>query len=106
MTLKAVKTFLDKISVDFFTLENVDMESAGEDDASNLNMIIKALESSGPHGYHVQVYKLCTLDYGLPQRRVRLFFVGLQKSTQEASAFRNIEMWLNAFKLKTQPPEA
>lgn len=100
-----MKDLLDRNDMEFFTLENVDMDAGNDDSPSNFNIIVQTLESSGKNGFIVRVYKLCTKDYGLPQRRVRLFFVGLNKNSQDESSFRDIEKWLTVFQLPCQPPD-
>ena len=103
-TFRAVRDYLNQAVVDFFTLENVDMDSSTDDSTSNFNVIVQTLEQVGS-GYFVKVFKLCSCDFGVPQRRVRLFFVGLNKETQDEKSFHRIEEWLKLFQLKTQTPD-
>ena len=103
-TFRAVRDYLNQAVVDFFTLENVDMDSSTDDSTSNSNVIVQTLEQVGS-GYFVKVFKLCSCDFGVPQRRVRLFFVGLNKETQDEKSFHRIEEWLKLFQLKTQTPD-
>lgn len=103
-TFRAVRDYLNQAVVDFFTLENVDMDSSTDDSTSNFNVIVQTLEQVGS-GYFVKAFKLCSCDFGVPQRRVRLFFVGLNKETQDEKSFHRIEEWLKLFQLKTQTPD-
>ena len=54
---------------------------------SNLEMILKYLEGLG---YAVTVMKLKATDFGLPQRRSRLYFAGLRDSAALAESKQNI----------------
>jgi DNA (cytosine-5)-methyltransferase 1 len=55
-----------------FILENV-KQLVGHDKGQTLKVILKALKELG---YHVQYSVLNALDYGLPQKRERIFIVG------------------------------
>jgi len=92
---------LNDCYVHSFILENLDLP---EEDGSNFDHIVKALEDAGEDGFLVRAFRLSALEYGLPQRRIRLFFIGFNKATQETASFKNIEKYLNGFKLKRQPP--
>ena len=86
-----------------FILENLDLP---EEDGSNFDHIVQALEHAGDEGFLVRAFRLSALEYGLPQRRIRLFFIGFNKATQGTASFKNIEKYLNGFKMKRQPPVA
>lgn len=59
----------------FFILENVQKIST-IDGGNVLNIIINELENEN---YHVHVFNLYANDYGLPQKRQRMFFCGINK---------------------------
>eukprot|EP00439_Symbiodinium_sp_Y106_P024525 s8751_g3.t1 len=95
---------------DWFVLENVDMDSTGTDGGtssgendSNFALIVQALSDIG---YIVRAYHLSAQDYGLPQRRVRLYFIGYKESTQGHVNFARLEKNLQKCRLKCQPPAA
>lgn len=69
---------LDFYSPSFFILENVQKLSTIKK-GGLLDEMIEALESIG-EGYHLHVWDLIASDYGLPQKRKRLFFCGVKKS--------------------------
>jgi DNA (cytosine-5)-methyltransferase 1 len=62
-----------------FILENVKTFETIEDGAP-YKYLISALNSIGIYNIHHDVYN--TKDYGLPQHRERIYFVGIQKSCQ------------------------
>eukprot|EP00438_Fugacium_kawagutii_P023761 Skav215455 [mRNA] locus=scaffold2193:165266:166376:- [translate_table: standard] len=66
-----------------FILENVDLP---EEEDSNYSNIVKALSTAG-EGFQVKTFKLCSTDYGTPQRRYRLFFVGFSRASQVDDAY-------------------
>lgn len=65
---------VEQVSPDFFVLENVE----------GLLNLCKGLFKNdiinrfGRLGYNVQFQKVCAADYGVPQNRYRVFFVGLK----------------------------
>ncbi|CAE7794572.1 nlaXM [Symbiodinium sp. CCMP2456] len=85
VTFKGVCHMIRRIQPLCFILENVDsLESAAssndddkEPSKSNLEMIMAWLNDLG---YKVTVEKMRSDDYGLPQRRSRLYFFGLRSS--------------------------
>ena len=82
-----------------FLLENVDME---DDQDGNLGLIVRSLEDAG---YTSQVYKCVSTDFALPQRRVRLYILGFNKTRQPQIVFENISQRIELFRLKTLPVE-
>lgn len=63
----------------FFVAENVGgMLTANEGKA--FVKILQDLESSGKHGYNLTVHKYRAEKYGIPQKRHRIFIVGICKS--------------------------
>lgn len=81
----------------------MDLES--EDTSSNLDCILAALKEAGHEdGFHVQVFRVISSDYGTPQRRVRLYFVGVNRRELPHFKMKNVEKSLHMFKLKCQPP--
>jgi DNA (cytosine-5)-methyltransferase 1 len=68
---------LDHNSPKFFVLENVQKLSTIKK-GGLLNEMREALETIG-QGYHLHVWDLIASDYGLPQKRKRLFFCGVRK---------------------------
>lgn len=75
-----------------------------DDQSSNLSVILRELRSAGSKGYHVQVFKILTSDYGLPQKRERLYFVGAHKGIYQEFNFGNVQSMLQLFRLECQPP--
>ena len=71
---------------------------------SNLNLILQSLQNSGPSGFNVRCFKVVSSDFGLPQRRVRLYFAGVSCHHYPNVNMENISKHLNLFKLKKQPP--
>lgn len=69
---------LDAYSPEFFVLENVQKLSTIKK-GHLLSEMTKALENIGK-GYHLHVWDLLASDYGLPQKRKRLFFCGVRKN--------------------------
>lgn len=68
---------LDFHSPKFFVLENVQKLSTIKK-GGLLDEMKEALETIGK-GYHLHVWDLLASDYGLPQKRKRLFFCGVRK---------------------------
>ncbi len=99
-TFKAVLDVLEEVSVRAFILENVDMT---EEEDSNFSIIVQALSHAGS-GYQVKAFKLWATDFGLPQRRCRLYFIGIRKGDGEAN-MDSIESMLRGLRLKKQFPE-
>lgn len=100
ITFKCVVRALETMDVSWFVLENVDMDDWKD---SNLDLILKALKSVGP-GYFVQAYKIISTDYASPQRRIRLYFIGVQEKKYPTFNFTAVGKTLELFILKTQPP--
>ena len=70
------------------TLENVDSlkdESASSSGQSNLDVVLQMFKDAG---FDMQCYRMAATDYGLPQNRIRLKFVGYQ---EESSLFHRSE---------------
>ncbi|CAE7339888.1 nlaIVM [Symbiodinium natans] len=77
-TFEACRSAIQLFLPAWFLLENVDIDSGTEKDNesksnSNLTLILQALTALG---YTVRTFLLNSQDYGVPQRRVRLYFVG------------------------------
>jgi DNA (cytosine-5)-methyltransferase 1 len=82
---------LQQVKPSFFLLENVTgLLSAKDIDGSKVvDNLVKAFENVG---YSTQIYKLNAADYGVPQKRVRVFLVGNNKNlTIEAPKKTNDE---------------
>ena len=101
VTFKACLDVLDHTHPDWFTLENVDLEEAAPSEESNLTMILTFLREKG---YTTQFFRMHTVDHGLPQRRVRLFFIGYDSAKFPEINFQRVERRLTQFRLKCQPP--
>lgn len=93
---------LENMTVHTFILENVDIST--DEPGSNYDLICQAL-SNASGGYLVRVFKLSSVEYGLPQRRNRLFFVGVSKDFQDHVNFERMEKTLYQFRLKHQKPD-
>eukprot|EP00438_Fugacium_kawagutii_P005718 Skav230909 [mRNA] locus=scaffold2979:64341:65900:+ [translate_table: standard] len=87
--------------VGWFVLENVDLELGGPD--ANYTIIIESLESMG---YQVSALKIIATDFGVPQRRVRLYICGVSKSKYPNFDMSKVATVIDLFKLKTQDPVA
>jgi len=75
-----IVAILDYYQPDFFILENV-QKMATIRRGNELNRIKDALEGIG---YHLYVWDLTADEYGLPQRRRRLFFCGCRNGHTQA----------------------
>ena len=73
---------------------------------SNLSLILQSLETAGTHGFHVQALLLVSSDFGVPQRRVRLYFVGVNKGKHSHFQIKAVANILDSLKLKSQSPVA
>lgn len=105
VTFRASLEVLKKIFVTCFILENLDLQDDEEDGRGNFENIIKLLEGAGSAGFWVRAFLIKSVDYGTPQRRRRLFFVGLNKATQSEGSLDKIEQLLKGLQLSCQPPE-
>ena len=72
------------------------------DHESNYEVISRCLVESN---YNVQTFVIASSDYGVPQRRVRLFFCGFCRERQPDASFGRVEQLLTLFKLKCQKPD-
>ena len=99
MTFKCVLQLLQTVFVRTFLLENVDLEETSKSSSkeSNLQVILRTL-SEVRDGYHVRAFKIMSKDFGVPQRRVRLFFVGVDMD--------KVAQNLKSFQLKSQKPDS
>ena len=106
MTFKCVLQLLQTVFVRTFLLENVDLEetSKSTNKESNLQVILRAL-SEARDGYHVRAFKILSKDFGVPQRRVRLFFIGVHKGTYPNFDMDKVAQNLEKFQLKCQKPD-
>ena len=102
ITFKACLEALSQWEPEFFILENVDL---AEDEDGNFDLIVQALQCAGS-GYNVRVFKLISTDYGLPTRRIRLYFGGFHRQKQPQASFEVVEKLLALFRLKSQKPAA
>lgn len=100
-TFKAVLEALTHVVVEAFILENVDLP---DEEDSNYSHIVQALSTVG-QGFRVKTFKLCSADYGTPQRRYRLFFIGFSLASQGEVSMDRVEKLLKLFRLKRQAPE-
>ena len=94
---------LNGLDVSWLVLENVDIDESPD---SNLTLIMEALAEAGAQGFHVHACSVLASDFGVPQRRTRLFIVGASKAHYPSFDTKRIEKFLSEFKLKCQPPEA
>ena len=99
-TFKACVSVLTHLQPSMFLLENVDMEA--EDEESNLALITKCLDELG---FAVKVFKLVATDFGLPQRRIRIYIAGFNRSLRENISWTRVEEMLYAMRLQKQPPD-
>lgn len=75
----------------------------GDDPDSNLNLIVQALEEAG---YTARIFRMSALDWGLPQRRIRIYIAGFSRALQPESSLVRVEKMLNTMQLKCQLPES
>ncbi|MEG1668603.1 DNA cytosine methyltransferase [Chryseobacterium sp.] len=80
----------------YFILENVKGLTT-HDDGKTLKIILSALEEAG---YHVEYNVLTSMNYGVPQMRQRIYFVGIRKDLVVDG--RNID-WTPTGATKTIP---
>eukprot|EP00435_Cladocopium_sp_Y103_P032259 s1459_g8.t1 len=85
----------------WFLLENVDLE--GDDSEGNLRSILRVLEAAE---YLVQTFRLVATDFGLPQRRVRIYLVGFCQKRHPDISFQRMERHISMMRLKCQSPDA
>jgi len=97
-TFKCILQQLQAIHFPIFVLENVDLE---DDKGSNLDLILEALREPG---YQVKAYMMISSDYGLPQRRVRLYFIGIHRDDFPNFRFDKVLEYLQLFRLRCQSP--
>ncbi|CAE7781696.1 ngoBIM [Symbiodinium sp. CCMP2592] len=86
-----------------FILENVDSMDTGDDDTESSNVQV-ALGLLKEIGYHAVVEKLNSADYGVPQRRCRLYFVGLRDSLALAESKEDILAKLHGRLIRMMTP--
>ena len=102
-TFKCCLEVLQNIQCDFFVLENVDLEeSENSDGANNLELILKGLDDAG---YQTKCYKLISSDFSVPQRRVRLYFLGFHRTKQPQVTFDMVDQNLELFRSTPLHPD-
>lgn len=75
----SIVEILKRKNVPYFILENV-KGLTNHDKGNTLKIIMQLLESAG---YNVHHKVLNSLDYGVPQMRERIYFVGIKKERQK-----------------------
>ena len=100
-TFKSCLAVIETLQPDAFLLENVDLGD-GESPESNLSLIVEALESLG---YVLKTYRIISLDWGLPQRRLRIYLAGFSTKKQPNASLSRMEKHLNLMQLKCQRPD-
>ena len=86
----------------FFVLENVPLGD-GDDPESNAQLIAAALEDAG---YSTRMFKVMASDFGVPQRRLRVYIAGFSQSKQPQASLQRVERMVNAMRLDCQPPDS
>ena len=71
---------------------------------TNYELCVQSLKDAGTHGFQVRCFRIVSSDYGVPQRRMRLFFLGFNKKLHPNASFANVTSMLMNFKLKCQLP--
>lgn len=66
-----------------------------------VDLILEALREPG---YQVKAYMMISSDYGLPQRRVRLYFIGIHRDDFPNFRFDKVLEYLQLFRLRCQSP--
>ena len=56
--------------------------------------------------YLVQTFRLVATDFGLPQRRVRIYLVGFCKNRHPDVSFQRMERHISMMRLKCQLPDS
>lgn len=83
----------------FFVAENVGgMLNAKY--KSVITEIIEQLSNAGKYGYNVQFKLINTAEYGVPQDRKRVFFIGYRKDLKKAFEFEKLEKYKTKITLK------
>ena len=102
-TFRACVSVLETQRPEWFVLENVDFETENESEKSdtNLQLVLKALRDVG---YNVEALHLIASDYGLPQRRARLYIVGYCDRRHSAADFQRLQRNLQKCRLRCQSP--
>ena len=103
-TFNYVLKVLTEVTVRVFLLENVDMEEPKASGDTNLQIIIDKLTGID-QGYHLRVFKVLSSDFGSPQRRIRLYFLGVSKRFYPEIDMNRMTKHLEAFKLQSQSPD-
>lgn len=89
---------LQKVKPKIFILENVTgiLSAQSPDGSKVLDNLVIAFENIG---YTISVFKLNAADYGVPQRRVRVFIVGSKKKLKisEPTKSNSEDNWISAF---------
>src|SRR3989344_5053187 len=70
-----------ELNPDFFVMENVRgiLSMKNENDENVIDIILKEFENIKEKGkikYNVELYRVNTADYGVPQKRNRIFIIG------------------------------
>ena len=100
-TFKSCAVGIQTMRPEWFLLENVDLDA--DDMDGNLQLILRILTDLG---YKVQVYRLKTSDFGIPQRRIRIFIAGFCENRHPQASFARMTRTLSAMQLRCQYPEA
>ncbi len=83
----------------FFVAENVGgMLNAKYE--SIITTIIAQLSNAGKYGYNVQFKMINTAEYGIPQDRKRVFFVGYRKDLKKVFKFEKLDKYRDSVTLK------
>jgi len=89
---------LEKIKPKLFLLENVTgiLSAQNSDGSKVLDNLIEAFNDKG---YQTSIIKLNAADYGIPQKRIRVFIVGSKKNiiVPAPKKITAEEDWVNAF---------
>lgn len=100
-TFKCCVLAIQSMTPEWFLLENVDLDA--DDVEGNLQHILTILTDLS---YKVQVYRLKTSDFGIPQRRIRIFIAGFCENRHPQASFTRMTKTLSAMQMRCQPPEA
>jgi DNA (cytosine-5)-methyltransferase 1 len=87
---KALVTLLKEKKPKYFVFENVGglTRIKDTDDAPMLDKVLKAFRECG---YNVQHQILDAADFGVPQQRKRVYFVGIRKDLDKTFDFKNVQ---------------
>ncbi len=77
-TVAIIEELFEEGLLDFFVLENVDSIGDEHSELSNLTIVLDCLRSCCDGAFKVEIFRMFSPDYGLPQARLRVYMVGIR----------------------------